>query len=509
MLDPPFTVAQFFAVFADYNAAIWPLQIVAYGLGGVAVITLWMRGPLSNQVILLVLAILWALNGIGYHFLFFSEINPIAKAFALFFLLQSILFAAAAWVPNDLRFDIRLNFRSLAGLLFIVYALLIYEVLGYWAGHGLMAGPLFGVAPCPTTILTIGMLILARGKWVVWLSIIPILWSLIGVAAALQFGVPEDLALPVAGAVLMVMVAMDWPRKRGASRGRTMTLAPWLRSHPMLGYFALTFGISWGGILIVFVATGFDLSAPKSAELAHISVLMLLRPSLSGLIVTAIVSGRPGFRAIGARLINWRVGVRWYAVALLTIPTILLAILLFLSAFVDPAFAPRFQWALFAVGLLAGSFEEIGWTGFATPRLLARQSLGVAGLSLGLLWALWHLLADFRYNIDAMGIAWILEFAIVYLTTLTPYRMLMTWVYSKTQSLLLAIPMHASFTGWLLALFPETSLMQNLFWQSAFALALWGMVAVVLRNGALRHNGGRQRPPGEAFRQPAEAMHDV
>ena len=102
---------------------------------------------------------------------------------------------------------------------------------------------------------------------------------------------------------------------------------------------------------------------------------------------------------------NWRVGAPWYAVALLTVPTILLTILLLLSAVVDPAFAPRFQWALFAVGLFEGSFEEIGWTGFATPRLLARQRLGRAGLSLGLTWAFWHLLVDFRYNIDTMGAA--------------------------------------------------------------------------------------------------------
>ena len=79
---------------------------------------------------------------------------------------------------------------------FIVYALLIYELLGCWAGHGLMAGPLFGVAPCPTTIFTIGMLLLARGGWVVWLSIIPLLWSLVGLAAALQLGIPEDFGLP-------------------------------------------------------------------------------------------------------------------------------------------------------------------------------------------------------------------------------------------------------------------------------------------------------------------------
>lgn len=283
----------------------------------------------------------------------------------------------------------------------------------------------------------------------------------------------------------------------------------WLRRHPLTGYFALAFGISWSGILIVLAAGGFGLSPMLPLEAGLILLAMLLGPSLSGLIVTALLDGRPGFRELGARLMNWRVGARWYAVTLLTIPTILLTVLLFMSAVVDPAFAPHFQWALFAVGLLAGSFEEIGWTGFATPRLLACQSLSMAGLSLGLIWAFWHLLVDFRYNIDAMGTTWLLEFAIVYLATLTPYRMLMTWVYSKTQSLLVAMLMHASFTGWLLVLFPTTSLTQSLFWQSAFALTLWGIVAVVLRSDALRLNRGRRRVRREALQHPVQGMQDV
>ena len=290
---------------------------------------------------------------------------------------------------------------------------------------------------------------------------------------------------------------------------RPGTLASWFRRHPLLSYFTLTFGISWGGILVILAARGFDLSPIQPLEAGLILVAMLLGPSLGGLIVTAIVKGRRGFRELGARLINWRVGTRWYAVALLAVPAILLTILLFLNVLVDPAFAPHFQWALFAVGLVAGSFEEIGWTGFVTPRLLAGQRLGMAGLLLGLTWAFWHLLVDFRYNIDPMGAAWMLEFAIVYMATLTPYRMLMTWVYGNTQSLFLAILMHASFTGWLLVLFPATSLSQSLFWQSTFALTLWGMVAVVLRGNALRFDGGRQHAPGEVHQKPVEGTRDV
>jgi uncharacterized protein len=260
----------------------------------------------------------------------------------------------------------------------------------------------------------------------------------------------------------------------------------WLRRHPLVGFFALAFAISWGGIVMILAARGFDLTAMQSGEAGLILVAMLLGPSVSGLILTALVDGRSGTGQLSAHLMRWQVGSQWYSVALLTMPAMLLTILLLSSTAIDPAFAPRFQWPLFAVGLIAGAFEEIGWTGFATPKLLARYSLPVAGLSLGFTWALWHLLVDFRYNVSAMGIAWPLEFAIVYLATLTPYRMLMTWVYSHTQSLFLAILMHASFTGWLLAAFPKTSFMQRLAWQSILALTLWGAAVMVLRSAPAR-----------------------
>lgn len=266
----------------------------------------------------------------------------------------------------------------------------------------------------------------------------------------------------------------------------TNSLTRWLRRRQLLGYFLLAFGISWFGILILLAAGGFDLSPMRPSEAGLIFLAMLLGPSVSGLVLTLLLEGRAGMHQLGVRLLRWKVGARWYAVALLTIPTSLLAILLPLSAAVNPAFAPKFQWALFAVGATAGAFEEIGWTGFATPRLLARQPIGTAGLSLGITWAFWHLLVDFRYNFGAMGARWLLEFAVVYVSTLTPYRILMMWVYSRTQSLLLAILMHASFSSWLLVLFPATTFRQSLYWQSAFALTLWVAVAAVLRRSGAR-----------------------
>jgi uncharacterized protein len=257
-----------------------------------------------------------------------------------------------------------------------------------------------------------------------------------------------------------------------------------LHRHQLAWFFALAFGISWGGILVIVAARGFDLSPLQPAEGGLIFLMMLLGPSLSGLICTAFTGGRSGLRALWRSALRWRVGPQWLAVALLTTPAILLTILLPLAMVAGPAFRPGLQWPLLAVGLVAGSFEEIGWTGFATPRLLGRDGLGQAGLTLGLVWAFWHLLVDFRFNAGAMGPLWPVEFVVVYLATLTPYRMLMTGVFARTGSLFAAILMHASFTGWLLVLFPATSVPQSLAWQAAFALILWALVVgVACRKG--------------------------
>ena len=70
--------------------------------------------------------------------------------------------------------------------------------------------------------------------------------------------------------------------------------------------------------------------------------------------------------------------------------------------------------------------------------------------------------------------------AMLYLATLTAYRVLMTWMFVHTGSLLLAVLLHASYTGWLFVLFPATSFEQGLAWQTTLAAALWLVVAVVI-----------------------------
>lgn len=89
----PFAAEEFFGVFAAYNTAIWPLQIVAYGAGLIVVLLIWRPSRASDLAILLILAAMWAVNGIGYQYLYFSPVNPVAKGFAVVFVVEALLLA--------------------------------------------------------------------------------------------------------------------------------------------------------------------------------------------------------------------------------------------------------------------------------------------------------------------------------------------------------------------------------------------------------------------------------
>ena len=160
-----------------------------------------------------------------------------------------------------------------------------------------------------------------------------------------------------------------------------MTLGLWLRRQSLIAYFALAYGISWSGIVIVLGVSGFDLTDLRPLDTCAIFVLMALDLIAGGLASTTHLEGRAGLRQLWSSLARWQVGTRGCALALLTLPAVLLAVLSPLRVLLDAAFAPRFQCPLLAIERVTGAFEEVGWTGFATPRLFARHQLFATGLS--------------------------------------------------------------------------------------------------------------------------------
>lgn len=205
-MNLPFTQDQFLEVFMNYNLAMWPGQIIAYILGSLAVVLAVQKSKHSGRIISTVLGLMWFVNGFVYHITFFSGINKAALVFGSLFVIQSILFFIFGVFKNELKFEYDKSAFSYTGLAFIVYAMILYPIIGYVLGHGYPNSPSFGIAPCPTTIFTFGLMLMLKPKIKPYIFIIPAIWSLIGFFAALKLGIIEDVGLLIAGAAGTIML---------------------------------------------------------------------------------------------------------------------------------------------------------------------------------------------------------------------------------------------------------------------------------------------------------------
>ncbi|MFQ6160860.1 MULTISPECIES: DUF6064 family protein [Sinorhizobium] len=157
-----------------------------------------------------ILALMWFVNGVGYHWSFFTSVDPAARTFGAVFVVQALLLAAAPLVAPTFRLAPKEDVRTVAGLALAAYAILLHQVLGWLFGHVYPAVPVFGIAPCPAAIFTIGILLLA--PWRVALLFIPALWAIIGGSAALPLNVPQDFGLVAAFLVALGFAAANWFR---------------------------------------------------------------------------------------------------------------------------------------------------------------------------------------------------------------------------------------------------------------------------------------------------------
>jgi hypothetical protein len=198
-MDLPFTRAEFLQIFADYNEAIWPAQFGAAILGLLTISMLFWRPTWADRFITAVLALFWSLMGIGYHWSLFTTINNAAYAFGALFLLAAVIFVVEGVIRNRIRFHLVPGIRGWAAGGLILYAFVIYPVVGLTLTHPFPQTPLFGVAPCPTTIFTLGLLLIAQHPKPLVIGGIPLLWSVIGGSAAVLLDVRLDLGLFAAG----------------------------------------------------------------------------------------------------------------------------------------------------------------------------------------------------------------------------------------------------------------------------------------------------------------------
>jgi len=225
----------------------------------------------------------------------------------------------------------------------------------------------------------------------------------------------------------------------------------WLRSHPLACYFVLAYACSW----VVAVPLALSAHGLLSVTLPlRLHYLTAYGPALAALAVTAWTGGRPAVRSLLARAVATRGLAVWLLVAALS------PLLLFVLARTAVAIAGRDVAPWSALGrvnflpdlgvgawllwlLTSGLGEELGWRGFALPRLQRSRSALLASLWLGLLWAGWHLPAFFYLpNYAAMGPKIFPGFAFGVVTGAVVF----TWLYNSSGgSVLACILWHASF----------------------------------------------------------------
>jgi membrane protease YdiL (CAAX protease family) len=272
--------------------------------------------------------------------------------------------------------------------------------------------------------------------------------------------------------------------------------------HPLLAFFAIAFAISFAGILLVVALGGVrGAVVPTDRRFMLMMLAWLAGPSVAGVVMTGLVSGRSGYRDLLGRLTTWRAGAGWYALALLAAPLVSVGLSVALSP-VSPEFRPVIVTSTdaagvlvtgLAYGLLGGGFlEELGWTGFAVPRFRLRHGVLGAGLAMGLLWGAYHFSIIYWSGKPAGALALGLLLPAQLFAWLPPFRVLMVWMYDHTHSLLLAMLMHASATASMLILQPfAISGVMLLTYVLGLGVAYWAILGVV----AVATRGRLARPP--------------
>jgi uncharacterized protein len=267
--------------------------------------------------------------------------------------------------------------------------------------------------------------------------------------------------------------------------------------HPLVSFFALAYALTWLAWSPWYLSEdGIDLLHYDGEAVSDYvnTVALIVGPTLSAFIMTGVTEGRDGVRRLLRRIVLWRVRFRWYLFVLLGIPAIVV-----LSTVAVPGALASFKASavpstlfLYVVAtpvfLFVGGpvFEEIGWRGFALPRLQGLYGPLVGSLILGVLWALWHLPLFLIPSWDTphgspldvvLFVIWAVSITIIF-----------TWVFNNTRgSVLMVILAHGSINSaaaTVFGLFPAPAVTGGIA-QFVIGFGLVALVVMALTRGRL------------------------
>lgn len=221
------------------------------------------------------------------------------------------------------------------------------------------------------------------------------------------------------------------------------SLQRWVEKHPLASFFTMAFVISWLGMIPMAASS----SGPRAVQSPVFALLGGGGPMLAALIVSLLLGNWRGVRGLLAPLLEWRVGIAWYLIALFW-PAVVALVAIGLGTslgFPAPAFGSGGSWFMLMpifVGnvVLGAPLEEIGWRGFALPRLQSRHGALASSLILGVVWASWHVPLFLQKGNPTPLSSFPLWFVL-----LLGNAIVYTWIYNNTRgSLLLVILFHAA-----------------------------------------------------------------
>ena len=203
----------------------------------------------------------------------------------------------------------------------------------------------------------------------------------------------------------------------------------------LVRFFVLTYAVMWTCFISVAVAR-IPIDAPLGILLVHLGAYC---PSLVALWLTARAEGRAGARALLGRVLRWRVAPGWYVFAAGYTAAIKLAaaVLHRVATGAWPPFGGEPWYVIPAAIAFSTPFqagEEIGWRGYALPRMAARFGLRRASIFLGLIWAFWHLPQFFIREADTYG-----QSFPVFVAQVTAISVAMAWLFAHTNGSLLPV----------------------------------------------------------------------
>jgi len=240
-------------------------------------------------------------------------------------------------------------------------------------------------------------------------------------------------------------------------------------------YFIIAFLIPIVAVMLVTWKEGLQtglVTTQISASTLVVIMSMVHAPTIAAVVVAFKDKGFDGIRVLFRQLKSWRYPLKWYLMALVVFPIAILMGLLYMKLF-SARYTPVFTLTILAVGtLISPLWEEIGWTGYATPRMLRRYSPLKTGIYLGVIHMFFHLAADYWGAGVFYGKLYLAHF-LLWMAGLIVLRVITLWIYIRTRSLVLGWLTHVSYTGGQTILVPlALTAVETIMWNSAFVLVL-------------------------------------